>query len=74
VIIGLAQKRGRPIPLAGLVFFGNAASADEDNSMWKRFAACLAAVALFVVLSGCSGDKETGKYKNQDKPKSTEEQ
>jgi hypothetical protein len=42
--------------------------------MWKRIAACLAALAMLIAVSGCGGDREPGKYKNQDKPKSTEEQ
>jgi hypothetical protein len=42
--------------------------------MWKRIGICLSFVALLLVASGCGGDREPGKYKNQDKPKTTEEQ
>jgi hypothetical protein len=66
--------QGRPNTLAGLVFFCSAASGDEVRAMWKRIAAFLAALAMLIAVSGCGGDREPGKYKNQDKPKSTEEQ
>jgi len=37
--------------------------------MWKRIAACLAVLALLAVVGGCTGDKDSGKNKNQDKQK-----
>jgi len=37
--------------------------------MWKRIAACLVFAALLVIAGGCSGDKDSGKNKNQDKQK-----
>jgi hypothetical protein len=42
--------------------------------MWKRIVICLSTIALLFTISGCGGDREPGKFKNQDKPKSTEEQ
>jgi hypothetical protein len=40
--------------------------------MWKRIAACLATLALLISALGCSGDRDSGKNKDQDKPKSTD--
>ncbi|HLW67516.1 MAG TPA: hypothetical protein VKS79_19530 [Gemmataceae bacterium] len=41
--------------------------------MWKRIGVCLSALALLLAVSGCGGEREPSKYKDQDKPKSTEE-
>ena len=41
--------------------------------MWKRIAACLAVLALLAVVGCGGGDKDSGKNKNQDKPKQTDD-
>jgi len=44
----------------------------DGATMWKRITLCIAAMAVLFTLTGC-GDKETGKYKDQDKPKADKE-
>jgi hypothetical protein len=74
VIFVSYSNAGPANSLAGLVFFCATESAVRGTVMWKRIGICLSVVALLLVASGCGGEREPGKYKNQDKPKTTEEQ